>query len=75
MDDEERRNLAEKLDKDLESFIASKVEECKTKTKGQGSEREQTIDELVAVSISLICNLFYPSHLSLLAILPFLLFL
>lgn len=48
MDDEERRNLAEKLDKDLESFIASKVEECKTKVNGQGSQREQTLDELVA---------------------------
>jgi len=54
MDDEERVKLAEKLDKDLESFIASKVEESKTKkTNGPSSEKEQTLDELVAVSISL----------------------
>lgn len=51
MDDKGREELAEKLDKDLDKFIAQKQAEKAEKDQNKPPERQQTLDELVEVSM------------------------
>ena len=48
--DEERAALANKLDNDLDNFIAQQVERSEKKKK-ESVQSEQTLDELVEVMI------------------------
>ena len=50
MNDEERAALAERLDKDLESFVESKIAESATKRLAEASATDNlTVDELYDV--------------------------
>ena len=50
MNDEERAALAERLDKDLESFVESKIAESASKRRDEASATDNlTVDELYDV--------------------------
>ena len=56
MTDEERQELAAKMDKDMETFVEQKIKESKERKKDQPEEKLEDIDVVIEVSLELIFN-------------------